>query len=911
MPPQSQNIGQQQSVVDDGDHSLSFSSIHEEVEKAARQAAMEVVEDFNDFSALRNDARANMVALFYPVEVTLDHSNSSSSGKATSGRHDIFGVYRLKGISLRDSHGRNPSFSDDMEGNRKRFADRSHEGYFSVKFAHRETLRQSSRAALDAACALAVEAKTLMNLPKHPHISQIYGVHAKGPKAGFANRVLEENYFIIVDEISETLKQRISAWRKNKSYAEERYDDLKQRQSEITQRLEVVVDIVSALEFLGNQNLVYLFHPGKCGFDARVGRIKLFEFGHSQESGKVPYYHFNEETDMSKRVYCAPEVLKGREVTVEADVYAVGMLLWEVLILKPPFHSMKREQHMKEVVKGEKRPRISSQFPPSLRKVMLDCWAPAKRPSMADVHDKLEDILLKGVDLTWKSEASTSSKTSRRIKRNQSHQPVSRQTSGIDNQCIDESNKVTSKAESPKVSTSRSKTIKYMPRRGAPADGKENDTKSAGSQSTRKTRKSRDSKRSLCTESTKIKTPSMRGTKVSSKDSPVTRSRQSSRFIEDNVNMSECNPSGRGRRSKSMDHSLRINSTSRKIKYEKAVVTKDDNDRRETKSLTSRKSVGSGKSNQKRVSPHQVKSLRNLLPLSPSIPKKDTGSSNFLESMKNQVASIRINLAGENLLSRENDKSKKDDSMRGRGIRRSVSAKRQSSRALQLMSCSSSSQEHMAPVNSKSFVTRRSLSRGKSLVVPPPQDHHTMRSPRIGLTKGISANLDVVGKQHFLQKSFSGLFETTTMVLGDPSRQAPVRSKSSSLTTTTTTTTIFTSSPNLKGISNNISSPDNNNDYHHQNSSRNTIHGGQGLISTPERQLSSDPSPFGSKIKSPGRSPGLLRGKVEPSFSSCLHGNLLLAASPKDGLRRIQHPLRKPHENDDKGGQQSGTRRMS
>jgi hypothetical protein len=778
MPPQSPSTGQH-SVVDDGGHSLSPFSIDEEVEKAARQAAIEVFEDFNDFSALRNDARANMIALFEPSEVLLDRS--SSYGTAACRRHGVFAVYRLKGISWRESHEGSSIHSSDMECNRKRFADRSNEGYFSVKFTHRETLRQSSRAALDAACALALEAKTLMNLPKHPHISQIYGVHAEGPKAGFSNRVLEENFFLIVDEISETLKQRIAAWKKNQSYAEDRYDDLKQRQSEITQRLEVVVDIVSALEFLGSQNLVYLFHPEKCGFDSRIGRIKLFEFGHSQESGKVPYFHFSDENDMSKRVYCAPEVLKGREVTVEADVYAVGMLLWEVLILKPPFRDMNREQHMKEVVKGEKRPRLSSKFPPSMRKIMLDCWASAKRPSMADVHNKLENILFEGVDLTWKSEACINAKTHRRIKCQKSQESVHSQICGDDKKCLDNSKRIISKSGPPRISTSRNKKISYVPSDSVRANGKEND-----SQSTRTTRKSRDSKRSLHTESDKIRSPSIRGTKQRTKNNQATKSRRS-KSMDDSFGTSQFVSSARGQRSKSMDHSLRM-SGSPKIKYEEPVDTKDEN-RRESKNLEIRRSMSCAKSKStQKASPLQTMSTRKLTRSPPPIEKRNTTS--FLESMKNQVASIRMNLARQNM-SLEKAKTTSDAPTRDRGARRSVSAKRQSS---QKPKCRSSSREHLAPV-SKSFAVRRSLSRGvseerrgrisnRSLIVPP---EDKVRSPRTGLTKGTSINSDIRGRRP-LQKSFSGILQPT-MVLGDPSRQAPGRSKSSA---------IVASSPNLQ-----------------------------------------------------------------------------------------------------------------
>ncbi|KAG7354243.1 protein kinase domain containing protein [Nitzschia inconspicua] len=835
----------------DGGHSQS-SSAQDEVERAACQAAIEVIEEFDDYSAIRNDARASMVAVFDPSEVYLDYSSASSSSGLKGIQQGVFSVYRLKSISLGDIHGRDPPFTDEMEENRKRFADRSNEGYFSVKFAHRDALQKSPKDALNAACAMALEAITLMNLPKHPHICQIYGVHVGGPNVGFAKPVLEENYFTIVDEISETLKQRISSWRKRESYEEERFDDLKQRQSEITQRLEVVVDIVSALEFLGNQKLVYLFHPGKCGFDSRMRRIKLHDFGHSQESGKVPYFHFTEERDMAKRVYCAPEVLKGREVTVAADVFAVGMLLWEVLMLKPPFHGMKRDQHMREVVTGEKRPHLSSQFPSTLREVMEGCWAAGTRLEMADVHNMLEELLLEGADLTWSSDGMTKSKSTRLVSHedNDIHQMRSSkethskvrvgsqtQRSGEEN-----SNETVSSSESPEVLSRGSEKIRYKPKCEKSVDGTENGAKSARSHISKNIKNSRQSRRSVSTGSNEMSSPSMRSgnskdetesksskavkptkvkqsksmddsikmslgvqstegqrsksmdrshraltsrkvkyekhsdlTKVDNRDSKSLASRKSvgrSKSMDDSIKMSLGVQSTEGQRSKSMDHSHRA-FTSRKVKYEKhSDLTKVDS--RDSKSLASRKSVGSGKMMETRPS-RKPRSSRKLT-LSPQAGEVEPN--NFLESMKNQVASIQRNLAPEKEV-QEVVNPVSGRVCRGRGVRRSVSAKRHSSRTL---TSRSSSREIVTPISQSPAVrhgVRSGLAQDRKSIscrnlAPPAEDGP--KSTLIGLANECSTRSNnstaVVTK-----KSSNGL--TDTMVLGDPSRHAPARSRSS------------------------------------------------------------------------------------------------------------------------------------
>lgn len=863
-------------VDDEKESSSGVSTIDEEsVERATRQAAMEVMEDFEDYSAIRNDGRAGMVALFDPSELCLEDASSSSSNGPKIIRQGVFATYHLKCISLGDSCGRDPPFSDEMEESRERFADRSREGYFSVKFAHRDALKKSPKDALNAACAMALEAKTLMNLPKHPHICQIYGVHADGPKAGFTNPLLEGNYFTIVDEISETLKQRISAWRKNESYEEERFDDLQQLQSKITQRLEVVVDIVSALEFLGNQKLVYLFHPGKCGFDSRMKRIKLHDFGHSQESGKVPYFQFNEERDMTKRVYCAPEVLKGREVTVAADVYAVGMLLWEVLFLKPPFHGMKRDQHMKEVVKGEKRPHLNSHFPSTLKEIVTGCWASGKRLEMADIHNKLEELLLSGADLTWTSDSIVAKSKSMRPLKPHDHaqsekdaeaEKGEKRRSNSRRKGVSKlaSKRAVAKSESPRVSSPRRKKIQYEPNRGASVDGKENDKESTRSNSSKKTKGSHSSRRSATTDSCKMKSPSMRGrkpsgesgSKISKGSRPTKPSR--SKSMDDSIKIALNVQPAEGKRSKSMDDSHLV-VAGRKIKFEKrSVITKGSGG--DSKSLASRKSSGTGISKD-RCSPSKPKSSRKLS-LSPQVVKE--GASNFVESMKSQVASIRMNLVGEKM-SPEVTKPLSEKVDRGRGVRRSMSVKRHSSRTL---NSRSSSRENMIPVN-KSFAVRRSLSRGLTeernrlssrSLVSPLEDGAT--PPRAGLARESSVKSNV-SSSRLMQKSSSGLLET--IVLGDPSRQAPARSKSS---------TLFGSSPHLQGTKAPAS---------FRRKSSDDKNGFRSLVATRDSKEGYSTGP--SSPRASPRSPGDLRGKLNPSLSGGL-----LPVSSKDGFGRIKRP---------------------
>ena len=363
--------------------------------KVARISAREVEEDFHEVSSLQNDDVASLVAAFDQEEV---HVKEGGLVRTDT----FFEMYELNSITLR--YNRDPPFDEGMEEIRSRFADRSSEGHFSLKCVNRETIERDEFAAASAAAAMIVEAKILMNLEKHPHICQLYAMNAHGTDASFGSKTVPQNFFLLMDTIVETLPERMKAWREKKMYHEgQRFDDLAARQSQLTQRLEVALDICSALTFLSSRNIVYLLHPMKVGFDARYKRIKLFQFGLARESGKSSFFQY-EENDMYKRVYMAPECLMKKEVTVSADVYAFGMLLWETMTLRRPFEGISKESHMTQVVSGRNRPHLNKTWPNNLKDLIEKCWSTEARPEMKQVYGEMENCLLfenlDGIDRT-------------------------------------------------------------------------------------------------------------------------------------------------------------------------------------------------------------------------------------------------------------------------------------------------------------------------------------------------------------------------------------------------------------------------------------------------------------------------------------------------------------------------------
>lgn len=573
----------------------------------ATRAAQKVEQDFDQRSSLAaktttstlSGTTTKLVALLTPDELLFSSSgligegDSGKDERSTTNYDQSFLFKKLDGISLNDE----VTFDDeDVEEMRERFAERvvNYEQFFAVKLVNpslfsmineeeldgsynsnlSKRIEEQKKRVKDAASSLVLECKILSNLDKkHPHISQVYATAAKGCKAGFGHPVPEHNFFIITDAIKETLPDRIHSWRNKQSYEAERFDDHERRQSEVTQRLEVGLDVASALAFLSYRKIVYLLNPSKVGFDARMGRIKLFCFTAACEDGEKPFVSISKQTDMKNIVYCAPEVIKNTDddvsVTVKADVYSFGMLLWEILVLKHPFQSMTMDKYISDVVHGKTRPHLSKHMPSSLQQLMEECWSadPEQRLTTKDVHDRLESLLLEGTELTVKSEE--------------------------------------------KIATSKSKSKRIVYKKTGTEDNNKDET--ADGKSVRSAEQSCRSKGSRSRDKMKPKTTE--SSKDEKKDRQTSHSRSTKDSIEEKQSVDEedgtevATSKGRSRseegdksnrtrsRSKSLTRSPRLTKettdrgknarTSRKIKYEKDKPNSHD-DPNESKSMTSR-----------------------------------------------------------------------------------------------------------------------------------------------------------------------------------------------------------------------------------------------------------------------------------------------------------------------------------
>ena len=97
--------------------------------------------------------------------------------------------------------------------------------------------------------------------------------------------------------------------------------------------------------------------------------------------------------------WLSPEAMEHQEFTEQSDVYAFGMLCWEMFTRELPFANLSPHQAALAVISEDKRPDIPLFVPPAYARLMSDCWTrnPRHRPTFAQVIERLQRITADGL----------------------------------------------------------------------------------------------------------------------------------------------------------------------------------------------------------------------------------------------------------------------------------------------------------------------------------------------------------------------------------------------------------------------------------------------------------------------------------------------------------------------------------
>lgn len=180
-------------------------------------------------------------------------------------------------------------------------------------------------------------------------------------------------------------------------------------------KLKLAHDTVLGIAWLHNiSNVVHRdLKPANLLLDENF-RVKVSDFGFSQFFHPAKKHISSKEPVKGTKLYLAPEVWHSTPASTASDVYAFGLILWELYTEEELFSQYSDvDPFYREVIVGGVRPAIPPYVPnprapantpamptlPSLADLMRRCWDPRPevRPSISQVLVQLESIMIESV----------------------------------------------------------------------------------------------------------------------------------------------------------------------------------------------------------------------------------------------------------------------------------------------------------------------------------------------------------------------------------------------------------------------------------------------------------------------------------------------------------------------------------
>lgn len=89
--------------------------------------------------------------------------------------------------------------------------------------------------------------------------------------------------------------------------------------------------------------------------------------------------------------WMAPEMIRDETFSFASDVYALGIIFWEILACSIPYENFSRKRALEDAVLAGERPPINVDWPSEAQDLMMHCWAnePSHRLKASEVVEIL------------------------------------------------------------------------------------------------------------------------------------------------------------------------------------------------------------------------------------------------------------------------------------------------------------------------------------------------------------------------------------------------------------------------------------------------------------------------------------------------------------------------------------------
>lgn len=153
----------------------------------------------------------------------------------------------------------------------------------------------------------------------------------------------------------------------------------------------IALDVANGMNFLHSQKPPVM-HRDLKSLNVLVDdkyRAKVADFGLGRAVSSATM-----TVQIGSPMWMAPEMLKGEKYGLGVDVYAFGILLWELACRRYPYDAKNAFELIFLVAMQNKRPDIPSDVPPLWAQLMKQCWEAdaAARPSFPQIISSLKSI---------------------------------------------------------------------------------------------------------------------------------------------------------------------------------------------------------------------------------------------------------------------------------------------------------------------------------------------------------------------------------------------------------------------------------------------------------------------------------------------------------------------------------------
>jgi serine/threonine-protein kinase len=144
------------------------------------------------------------------------------------------------------------------------------------------------------------------------------------------------------------------------------------RAGDIPERIRISRQAARALEHIHSRKVIHRdIKPENIHID-RMGKVRLMDFGIASATGTPASKTGNTS---GTPFYMAPEQVLGVDITVQADIYSFGVVLYELFTGKKPFQGATVENIFEQILHQpvDPEPLIAANVPPRVIDVILRC----------------------------------------------------------------------------------------------------------------------------------------------------------------------------------------------------------------------------------------------------------------------------------------------------------------------------------------------------------------------------------------------------------------------------------------------------------------------------------------------------------------------------------------------------------